>query len=506
MLEYLWIGILNVVTDPMNLLMLFLAIVIGYIGGAIPGISGTMLVVILLPVTYSFEPAAAFILLTGIYSVTPLSGAFGSILLRTPGTPEAIFTTYDGYPMAQQGYAGRALGITILTSVISGLFGVFCLITLTPLLAKVALSFSSPEYFALAFMGLTVVASLSGKEILKGLIGVLFGLLIAVVGMDALTGTLRYTFNTPSLTSGINLIPVITGLFAISEFIKKSTESQSLENAIKVVKTKIFEWEVFKKIRGTIASSSLIGIFIGILPGVGATTAAMLAYSETVRWSKDEEKETFGKGNPKGIAASEAASNAAGMGTLVPLLSLGIPGGATAAILIGAFVLHGMQPGPMLFKTDPILMYTIFAGLLISNILMLFVSVPFIKLFEQIIKVPYSVLGPLIVVLCVLGTYTVRNSFFDIIIMVIFGILGYVLEKYRFPLATIMLGVVLGPIAESQFRRSVQMADGDYSIFFTRPISMILIVFSLLMLFFPLVSGYIKKRKASRNSNIETSA
>ncbi|WP_152658476.1 tripartite tricarboxylate transporter permease [Oceanobacillus sp. CFH 90083] len=501
MLEYLWIGILNVVTEPMNLLMLFLSIVIGYIGGAIPGLSGTMLIVILLPVTYSFEPAAAFILLTGIYSVTALSGAFGSILLRTPGTPEAIFTTYDGYPMAQQGYAGRALGITIISAVIGSLFGVFCLITLTPLLANVALSFSSPEYFALAFMGLTVVASLSGKDILKGLIGVLFGLMIATVGMDALTGTLRYTFNYTPLTSGIELIPVITGLFALSEFIKRSTESHNLGNAIKVVKTKLFEREIFKKIRGTIAGTSVIGMFIGILPGVGATTAAMLAYSETVRWSKKEEKDTFGKGNPKGIAASEAASNSAGIGTLVPLLSLGIPGGATAAILIGAFILHGMQPGPMLFNSDPILMYTIFAGLLISNILMLFLSTPFIKIFEKIIKVPYSVLGPLIVVLCLIGTYTLRNSFFDVIIMVIFGIIGYLLERFKFPLATIILGVVLGPIAESQFRRSVQMSDGDFSIFFTRPISLTLIVVSIIMLFLPIIMKYIRDRKVNKVDN-----
>ncbi|MEH7237169.1 tripartite tricarboxylate transporter permease [Bacillus sp. JJ1562] len=506
MLEYLWLGLLNVVTDPMNILMLLLAIVIGYIGGAIPGISGTMLVVILLPVTYSFEPAAAFILLTGIYSICSLSGAFGAILLRTPGTPEAIFTTYDGYPMAQQGYAGRALGITILTSVIGGLVGVFFLITLTPFLAEVALSFSSPEYFALAFMGLTVVASLSGKDVLKGLIGVLFGLMIATIGMDALTGTLRYTFDTPVLTSGIHLIPVITGLFAISEFIKKSTESHTLEKAMKVVKTKIFEKEIFKKISGTIVGSSVIGIIIGILPGVGATTASMLSYSETVRWSKDEEKETFGKGNPKGIAASETANNVAAMGSLVPLLALGIPGGATTAILIGAFILHGMQPGPMLFKTDPVLMYTIFAGLLISNILMLFVSTPFIKLFEKIVKIPYSILGPLIVVLCAIGTYTVRNSFFDIIVMVIFGVIGYLLERFKFPLATIILGVVLGPIAESQFRRSVQMSDGDFTIFLTRPISVTLIVVSILMLFFPLVSDYIKKRKKTNNTNINPTA
>jgi len=239
-------------------------------------------------------------------------------------------------------------------------------------------------------------------------------------------------------------------------------------------------------------------MFIGILPGVGATTAAMLAYSETVRWSKKEEKDTFGKGNPKGIAASEAASNSAGIGTLVPLLSLGIPGGATAAILIGAFILHGMQPGPMLFNSDPVLMYTIFAGLLISNILMLFLSTPFIKIFEKIVKVPYSILGPLIVVLCLIGTYTLRNSFFDVIVMVIFGIIGYLLEKFKFPLATIILGVVLGPIAESQFRRSVQMSDGDFSIFFTRPISLTLIVVSIVMLFLPIIMKYIRDRKVNK--------
>jgi putative tricarboxylic transport membrane protein len=365
----------------------------------------------------------------------------------------------------------------------------------------VALSFSSPEYFALAVMGLTVVASLSGKELVKGLIGVLFGLMISVIGMDPLTGTLRYTFESPALSSGINLIPVIIGLFALSEFLKKTKDSHVIQETISNIKTKIFEKEVFQKIKGTMARSSIIGVFIGILPGVGATTASMLSYSETVRWSKDEEKETFGKGNPKGIAASETSNNAAAMGTLVPLLSLGIPGGATAAVLLGAFILHGMQPGPMLFKTEPELMYTIFAGLLLANIAMLVVSKPFIKIFQKIVNVPYHVLGPLVVVFCVIGTYTVRNNYFDILIMVLFGILGFILEKYKFPLATIILGVVLGPLTESEFRRSIQMSNGDFSIFFTRPISLILIIISVLMLFYPMINNYIKKRKV-QNINI----
>ncbi|MCF6410744.1 tripartite tricarboxylate transporter permease [Pseudalkalibacillus salsuginis] len=498
MFDYLITGILNIVTDPMNITMLLIAIVIGYIGGAIPGVSGTMLVVIMLPVTYALEPTAAFILLTGIYAITAFSGAISAILLRTPGTPEAVVTTFDGYPMAQQGNPGRALGIAIFCSVTGGVIGTLCLITITPALANVALSFSSPEYFALTVLGLTVVASLSGKELAKGLIGVLFGLMISVIGMDPLTGTLRYTFDATVLTSGIDLIPVIIGLFALSEFLKKTKDSHVVQETISNVKTKIFEIEIFKKIKGTMARSSIIGVFIGILPGVGATTASMLSYSEAVRWAKDEEKASYGKGNPKGIAASETSNNAAAMGTLVPLLSLGIPGGATAAVLLGAFILHGMQPGPMLFKTEPELMYTIFAGLLLANIAMLVVSKPFIKLFQRIVNVPYHVLGPLVVVFCVIGTYTVRNNYFDILIMILFGIIGYILEKYKFPLATIILGVVLGPLTESEFRRSIQMANGDFSIFFTRPISLILIIISVLMLFYPMINDYIKKRKLQK--------
>lgn len=498
MFELLITGLLNIVTNPMNIMMLLVAVAIGYIGGAIPGISGTMLVVIMIPVTYTFDPAAAFILLTGIYAVASFSGAISAILLRTPGTPEAVITTLDGYPMAQRGQAGRALGIAILCSVAGGVFGTVALITITPLLANVALSFSAPEYFALAVMGLTVVASLSGKELAKGLIGVFFGLMIAVIGMDPLTGTLRYTFGSSALISGISLIPVIIGLFALSEFLKKTGESNVVQEAISNVKTKIFEMEIIKKIAATMARSGIIGLFIGILPGVGATTASMLSYSETVRFAKEDEKASFGKGNPKGIAASETANNAAAMGTLVPLLSLGIPGGATAAVLLGAFILHGMQPGPMLFKTQPELMYTIFAGLLLANLLMLVVSKPFIKVFQRIVILPYHILGPLIVVFCVIGTYTVRNNYFDILMMVLFAIIGYVLERYKFPIATIILGVVLGPLTESEFRRSIEMANGDFSIFFTRPISLALLIISALMLFYPLINDYFKKRKLKK--------
>lgn len=247
MLDYLISGLLNVVTDPINLIMLIAAIFIGYLGGAIPGVSGTMLVVIMVPVTYSFEPDSAFILLTGIYAITAFSGAISAILLRTPGTPEAVVTTFDGYPMAQKGQPGRALGIAIFCSVVGGVIGTLCLMLISPALANVALSFSAPEYFALAVMGLTVVASLSGKALAKGLIGVLIGLMISTIGMDPLTGTLRYTFGSSALLSGIDLIPVIIGLFALSEFLKKTTESHAVQEVISNVKTKLFEIEIFKK-------------------------------------------------------------------------------------------------------------------------------------------------------------------------------------------------------------------------------------------------------------------
>ncbi|WP_404455063.1 tripartite tricarboxylate transporter permease [Oceanobacillus kapialis] len=495
MLENIMIGLSNI-GDPFNLFILFAAVSVGFVGGAIPGISGTMLIVILLPLTYGLDANAAFILLTAIYATASFSGAISAILFRTPGTPEAVATVFDGYPMAQNGKAGRALGIAIFSSATGGIVGTIFLITLTPLLSNVALSFSSPEYFALAALGLTVVASLSGKDIIKGLIGVLFGLMLATVGMDALTGTLRYTFGSAQMTSGIELIPVLIGLFAVSEFLKKSSEiTDGLKKTTEKVKTKIFEMKIFKKIYGTMARSSLIGVFIGILPGIGATTAAMLSYSETVRWTKNPEPE-FGKGNPKGISASETSNNAAAMGTLVPLLSLGIPGGATTAVILGAFILHGMQPGPTLFRTNSELMYTIFAGLLIANILILILAKPFIRVFTKIVNIPYYVMGPLILILCMIGTYAVRNSYFDVWIMFIFGFLGFFLEKMKFPLATIILGVVLGPIAESEFRRSVEMANGDLSIFFTRPISLGLLIVAVLMLFFPIIMNYIKKRKA----------
>lgn len=469
---------LAVVFQPMNLLILTSAVLIGFIGGALPGISGVILVVILLPVTYSMEPTAAFMFLTAIYGSTVFSGLITAILYRAPGTPEAVMTAFDGYPMTQQGQAGKALGIGILSSVIGGLVGTIALIIFTPMLASVALKFSSPEYFALAILGLTVVASLGGRLIL-GLIGACLGLFIATIGFDPLTGTPRYTFGNLNLAEGVGLIPVIVGLFAISEVMKR-TLGEETHKPIKKVSVKIFDMPILRKIAITLSRSSLLGVVIGILPGIGASTAAMVSYSEAVRWSKTPEK--FGQGEPEGIAAPEAANNAAAMGALVPLFALGIPGSGTTAIILGAFIMHGLQPGPMFMMTSSSLIYAVFAGLFIVNFMILLFSKPFITLFTKLLNIPYSALGPIIIMCCIVGTYSVRNSMFDVWLMLGFGVLGFLLEKLKFPLVSIILGLVLGPIAESELRRTLSMSQGDLSILFTRPISATLIIISLLLL------------------------
>lgn len=497
MLEGLLGGMENII-QPINLLILLAGIVIGFIGGGIPGISGTMLVIILLPVSYMLDPIQAFLLLTSIYAVSIFSGSISAILFRTPGTPESVATVLDGYPMAQKGEGGKALGIAIMSSATGGIVGTIFLIFLTPTLAAFALRFSSPEYFALALFGLTVVASLSGGNLTKGLIGVMFGLFIATVGIDSMTGTPRFTFGSGQLMSGIDFVPVLIGLFAISEVLRR-VQQKMRTNSTEKVKTTLPGLPLMKRLSATISRSTLLGFFIGLLPGVGATTASMLSYSQAASLSKTPEE--FGKGAPEGVAAPESANNAAAMGAMVPLLSLGIPGSATTAILLGAFVLHGIQPGPLMFQTQGPLVYTIFIGLLIANIMIIFMAKPFISMFSQILRVPYSVVGPLIILFCIAGTFAVRNSMFDVGVMLLFGVIGYLLENAKFPLAPIVLGLVLGPIAEEQFRRAMQMSGNDLTIFFTRPISLVLIILTVLSLMVPLIA-YIKKR---RSNNLEVS-
>lgn len=484
-----------VVLQPVNLLILTSAVLFGFVGGALPGISGVILVVILLPITYSMEPVGAFMLLTAIYASSVFSGLITAILYRAPGTPEAVMTALDGYPMTQKGEAGKALGIGILSSAVGGMFGTIVLILATPFLADMALQFSSPEFFALAVLGLTVVASLGGN-LLLGLIGVCIGLMIASVGLDPLTGTIRFTFGSLHLMGGVNLIPVIIGLFAVSEVLKRCQEGD-IHLTTKSFNIRILDWPVIRQIRMTIIRSSLLGTAIGILPGIGASTAAMVSYSETVRWSKDRSR--FGRGAPEGIAAPEAANNAAAMGALVPLFALGIPGSGTTAVILGAFIVHGLTPGPTFMSGNNELIYAIFVGLLVVNVMILVFAKPFIGVLSKLLDVPYSVLGPIIVICCVVGTYSVQNSMMDVSLMLGFGVAGFLLEKVGFPLVAIILGVVLGPIAESELRRSLALSQGDLSIFWTRPISAVLLMIAVVLFAATIVVPILRRMRARRS-------
>lgn len=486
MIEGLIAALANIFLQPTRFFALVMGAVLGFLGGATPGISGTMMVVVFLPITFGMEPGTAFLLLTSIYAAAVFSGAISAILFRTPGAPEAVATVLDGYPMAQKGKAGEALGLAVWSSAAGGTIGAIILMLSAPMLARVALRFSSPEYFALAILGITVVTSLGGEDVLKGVMGALFGLFLATVGLDSVTGVERFTFGSPHLMSGIDFITVLIGMFAIAEVLRKFQEKNVGQNLKTKVVTKLPDLSLMKRLSGLIARSSLLGTFIGVLPGIGATTAAMMGYSEAVRWSKHPEK--FGTGIPEGIAAPESANNAAAAGAMVPLMALGIPGSATTAVILGAFILHGIQPGPLMFQYQKDLVYTIFLGLILVNLLIILLSKPFITIFAQVMRVPYSIMGTMIVVFCIIGTFAVRNSIVDVWMMLAFGVIGYLFDKAKIPIAPIILGLVLGPLAEEEFRRSLILSGGDYMIFFNRPISAVLLILAVLSCFMPLFS------------------
>ncbi|MEW6661026.1 MAG: tripartite tricarboxylate transporter permease [Bacillota bacterium] len=479
--------------EPANLAVLVGGVFLGLLSGATPGISGTMMVVLLIPITYSLPADTSFLLLAAVYCASVFSGSISAILFRTPGAPEAVATTLDGYEMTKKGKAAEALGVSIFSSATGGLIGTIILITVAPRLAKVALKFGPTEYFALAMVGLSVITVLGASNMVKAVISGLFGLFLATIGIDPTAGVPRFTFGIGALMSGMELVSVLIGLFAISEVLRRVLEDNTVKQQVGKITSTLPNLPMIKRLSGTIFRSSLIGTFIGILPGIGATTAAMVGYSEAVRWSKHPEK--FGTGVEEGVAAPESSNNAAANGAMVPLLALGIPGSATTAVLLGAFILHGIQPGPLLFFQQPLLVNTLFLGLFISNFLILFMAKPFIKGFANIIRIPYSILGPLILMLCILGTFAIRNNIMDVWFALLFGVIGYVLEKYHFPLAPIILGLVLGGMAEQELRRALIMSGGKWGVFLQSPIALSLLIAGAVLMFWPVVAKLVKGQK-----------
>lgn len=471
--------------QPMTFILMLVSVIGGIIIGALPGMTASMGIILMLPLTYRLDPQVALVMLAGMFCGSMYGGSLSAILLRTPGTPSASATILDGYPLTEQGKSGKAISMATIGSFAGGLFSSICLILIAPQLAKVALKFGPADYFALSLFGLTIMASTSGENLVKGLLAGCFGLFISTVGIDGIVGVERFTFGIPQLMSGFSLLPVLIGVFALSqvfwEIESKNKESHILKQELKNT------FPTFKEIKlvyKAIIIGSIIGTFIGVIPGTGGAIACFLAYNEARRWSKH--KDQFGKGALEGVAAPEAANNATTGGALVPMLTLGVPGDVVTAVMLGALMLIGVRPGPLLFVERANIVYTLLAGMIIIQFMMLFVGLLSTKVSPHILKVPYKILMPIVIVLCVVGAYTLQNNLFDVMIALIFGVVGYFMRKYNYPGAPMVLGIILGPMAEDHLNRALLISRNDWSVFVRSPISLGFLILSAVSIFLAL--------------------
>lgn len=473
------------VLHPFHFPFLLLGVVGGIIVGALPGLTGSVGIILLLPFVYYLDVSTAMVMLCGMFCGAIYGGSISAILISTPGTPSAAATVLDGYPLAQKGEAGKAIGIATIASTTGGIISTFCLMFIAPQLARFALKFGPEEYFALTVFGLTVIASVAGKSLVKGLISGFFGLLIATIGLDPVVGYARFSFNIPNLMTGFTLLPVLIGLFAISQvFIQLEEVGKEFHRYTQNITHVLPSFQELRRLMAVIIPSSFLGTFIGIIPGTGGAIASFLAYNEAKRWSKDPD--SFGTGNLAGIAAPEAANNGTTGGAMVPLLTLGIPGDVVTAVMLGALLIIGLRPGPLLFKNRPDVINAIFAGLLLANVLILLLGILSVKVFPKVLQVPNSILFPIILTLCFLGSFSLSNSVYDIFIALLFGVIGYFMRKNGFPAAPIVLGVILGPIAEDALARALLISHGDWSVLFKSPIALFFYGISLLSLTYSL--------------------
>ena len=469
------------VLHPSHFPFLFLGVAGGIIVGAIPGLTGSVGIILLLPFIYQLDASTAIVMLCGMFCGAIYGGSISAILISIPGTPSAAATVLDGYPLAQKGEAGKAIGIATIASTTGGIISTFCLMFIAPQLARFALKFGPEEYFALMIFGLTIIASVSGESLVKGLISGFFGLLIATIGLDPVTGYARFSFNIPNLMTGFPLLPVLIGLFAISQiFIQLEAVGKKIIHFKQKIKNVLPSFKELRRLFTVIIASSFLGTFIGIIPGTGGTIASFLAYSEAKRWSKDPD--SFGRGNIIGVAAPEAANNGTTGGAMVPLLSLGIPGDVITAVMLGALLLIGIRPGPLLFKEHPEIINSIFAGMLLANVLILLLGILSVRLFPQVLRTPAAILFPIIFTLCFLGAFSLNNSVYDMFIALVFGIIGYIMRKNNFPVAPVVLGVVLGPIAEDELGRALIISHGDWTVLFQSPLAIFFYVISIFSL------------------------
>ncbi len=493
-LDNLFIG-LSVALDPARLLFCFVGVLIGTLVGILPGLGPTAAISLLLPSTFHLDPTSAIIMLGGIYYGAMYGGSMTSILVNIPGESASVVTCLDGYQMARQGRAGPALGISAFGSFIAGTISVLGLALISPPLARFALKFGPPEYFALIFCGLSILIYLASASILKAVMMALVGLFLGLMGTDFVSGELRFTFGSNTLLDGVGMVPVVMGLFGVAEVLE-NLEKGINRNVFKTSFDRLFpNAEDWKRSAGPIARGTVIGFFLGILPGGGALISSFASYAIEKKISKHPEK--FGTGAIEGVAGPEAANNSATGGAFIPLLTFGIPANVVMALVLGALMIHGIQPGPLLIKQHPDLFWGVVASMYIGNVMLLILNLPMIPLWVKILKIPYPVLFPLILLFCLVGVYSLNNNYVEIIIMALFGIFGYLMKKFGYEAAPLVFALVLCPILENAFRQSLMLSYGDLSIFFTRPISLAFMATGIVLFALPVFTT-VRRRMMER--------
>jgi putative tricarboxylic transport membrane protein len=492
----------SIAFSPTNLLFAFLGVLLGTIIGALPGIGPSAGVAVLLPVTFGMSPVTAIIMLAGIYYGAMYGGTITSVLINTPGESASVMTTLDGFQMALKGRAGAALGMAAIGSFIAGTASVVLLMLAAPPLADLAVTFGPPEYFALMVLGLTTLASLTGGSMLKGMAMALVGLMLGTIGIDVLIGAPRFTFDNVNLLDRLDFLPVAVGLFAIGELLYNIWRPVRVEPIKATLSGLLPTRQDWRDSSGAIARGTAIGFFVGMLPGAGATISSFLAYATEKRVSK--RPEMFGTGVIEGVAAPESANNAASTGALVPLMALGIPGSGTTAVMLGALTLYGLQPGPLMLSTHPEVFWGLVASMYIGNVMLLILNLPLAPLFASILRVPYSILIPVIFGIALFGVYSVENSLFNVGVTILFGGIGFLMRIYGYPPAPLVLALVLGPMLEKALRQSLQMSLGDPEIFVTRPVSAIILILAVAALLLPLISGMRERRRVRTLAGAES--
>ncbi|HSO05830.1 MAG TPA: tripartite tricarboxylate transporter permease [Pelomicrobium sp.] len=496
-LQHLAVGFVHVF-ELHNLLALFIGLIAGLLVAVLPGLTLVMGVVLALPFTYSMDFTAAIILLTAMYVSGTYAGAWTSILFRVPGEPMDVPLLWDGYTMARNGQAAQALGWTLIAALTGGLIAATFMVAAAKPIAKIALTFSTPEYFAILFFGLASVVSLGGGSLTNALISLFIGLLIAMVGVDDTYGAERFTFGVPLLKDGIDYLVVMVGAYGLGEvFARMETGFKSAPlQAVADIKTRLPSLREILRTKVTLIRGSLTGIIVGLVPGAGATIASFVSYGAEMQYGKNKDK--LGTGIPEGIVAPQTAATSSVGGALIPLITMGIPGSGATAIILGAFLLHGLQPGPQVFQTSPQIIYAMFASLFVGIIGMCVIGFFAAKWLVKVLDFPEAVVSAYVVMCCFLGAFAARNNVTDLWLLAFFGVLGYLFERFRFPITPLVLGVILGPLTETSFMTTMVSYDNDWTIFFTRPISGTIMALAILSLVFPLVRHRLRRRKFAR--------